>query len=66
MRKLVYIGKDKIGNIFETEDFTEMTEMKNKGFLFTEKMVEVKEEKPISEKVQKIIEKKKTLLRNRI
>lgn len=58
MRKLVYIGKDNIGNIFETSSFTEMQEMKTKGFQFTEKMVEIKEEKPMSEKVQKIIEKK--------
>lgn len=55
MRKLVYVGKDNVGNVIETADFKEKTYLEGKGFTFTEKMVEiVNREKPDLERIAKI------------
>lgn len=57
MRKLVYVGKDNVGNVIETADFKEKTYLEGKGFIFTEKMVEiVNREKPDLERIAKIRE----------
>ena len=55
MRKLIYVGKDNTGNVIETADFKEKTFLEDKGFTFTEKMVEiVNREKPDLERIAKI------------
>ena len=55
MRKLVYIGKDAIGNTVKTESFAEKIFWEGKGYTFTAEMEEISRfGKPDLEKIAKI------------
>lgn len=59
MRKLVYVGYNrKEDEGIETTSYEVMNEYKAKGFKFKERLDEVKEEKPMNEKIKRIMKKK--------
>lgn len=60
MRKLVYVGYNrKEDEAIETTSYEKMMEYKNKGFVFKERLDDIKEEKPMDERIKRIMEKKK-------
>ena len=60
MRKLVYVGYNrKEDEAIETTSYEKMMEYKNKGFVFKERLDEIKEEKSMDERIKRIMEKKK-------
>jgi len=60
MRKLVYVGYNrKEDEAIETTSYEKMIEYKNKGFVFKERLDEIKEEKSMDERIKRIMEKKK-------
>lgn len=58
MRKLVYVGHNK-DEAIETTSYETMMEYKNKGFVFKERLDDIKEEKPMDERIKRIMEMKK-------
>lgn len=64
MRKLVYVGYNKnIDKAVETCSYEKMMEYKNKGFVFRERLDDIKEEKPMNERIKRIMEMKKKGMR---
>ena len=60
MRKLVYVGYNrKEDEAIETTSYEKMMEYKNKGFVFKERLDEIKEEKSMDERIKRIMEKKR-------
>ena len=60
MRKLVYVGYNrKEDEAIETTSYEKMMEYKNKGFVFKERLDDIKEEKSMDERIKRIMEKKK-------
>lgn len=60
MRKLVYVGYNrKEDEAIETTSYEKMMEYKNKGFVFKERLDDIKEEKPMNERIKRIMEMKK-------
>ena len=60
MRKLVYVGYNrKEDEAIETTSYEKMMEYKNKGFVFRERLDDIKEEKPMNERIKRIMEMKK-------
>lgn len=58
MRKLVYVGTDKMDTIVKTADYSEMLKWKEKGFIFKEVMEDITEEKkPDLERIAKVRKK---------
>ena len=56
MRKLVYVGKDNVGNVVKTESYTEKQFWATKGFEFTDTFEETEKKTPDLEKIRKIRE----------
>lgn len=58
MRKLVYVGKDNYDTIVKTTSYDEMKFWKTKGFVFTEEMEDIKEEKKVdTDRITKVRKK---------
>jgi len=54
MRKLVYVGKDKFDTIVETTSYNEMVAWKEKGFVFKERLDDVKTEETEKQKEKRL------------
>ena len=68
MRKLVYVGKNNFGEVVETTIYTEKKEYERKGFRFTERLDEVRQEETEEQREKRLarIEKRKKARKEKV